>query len=203
MLSWFQFRRRQKEIFIKMSEIDNQISKKVSQVINLIETKDYSSRELITYFNNIMDYPSITEFERELLVKSVETKLRTKFPNAATKIFGGKGAKAQEILEGIFKELEDEFDWSNNRVGSRVKVGGSMINGTVFVCWYISYKNEEGINTGFQYVQETPEDVPFFEIDFRIMGEDKNNAPNNKRFPIEQMEDAISLYKENLRKVIL
>ena len=186
-----------------MSEIDNQVSKKVSQVINLIETKDYSSRELITYFNNIMNYPSISDLERELLVKSVEIKLRTKFPNAATKIFGGKGAKAQEILEGIYKELEDEFDWSNNRVGSRVKVCGSMINGTVFVCWYISYKNDKGINTGFHYVQKTPNDDPFFEIDFRILGKDENNELEKKRFPIEQMEDAISLYKENLKKVIL
>ena len=78
-----------------------------------------------------MNYPSISDLERELLVKSVEIKLRTKFSNAATKIFGGKGARRKKFWRNFTKELEDEFDWSTNRVGSRVKVCGSMINGTV------------------------------------------------------------------------
>ena len=186
-----------------MNVTNDQISKKVSQVLNLIETKDYTSKELITYFNNITNYPSLSDLERELLIKSVEIKLRTKFPNIATRIFGGKGEKAQEVLEKIFKNLENEFDWSNNRVGNRVKVCGSMINGTNFICWYISYKNKKGVNTGLHYVQKTPKDDAFFEIDFRILGKESNNEKNIKRFPIEFEKDAISLFKENLKRVII
>ena len=47
---------------------------------------------------------------------------------------------------------------------------------------HISYKNDKGINTGFHYVQKTPNDDPFFEIDFRILGKDENNELEKKRF---------------------
>ena len=50
----------------------NSISSKVSKVINLIETKDLSKKELINYFNNINNYPSISENERERLIEVVE-----------------------------------------------------------------------------------------------------------------------------------
>ena len=83
---------------------------------------------------------------------------------------GGKGGKAQEILEDIFASLEKEFDWTQNRVGNRVKVCGSMINGTNYICWYISYKNIDGFNAGFHYIQKSPKDDPMFEIDFRGVG---------------------------------
>ena len=50
----------------------NSISSKVSKVINIIETKDLSKKELINYFNNINNYPSISENERERLIEVVE-----------------------------------------------------------------------------------------------------------------------------------
>ena len=65
----------------------NSISSKVSKVINLIETKDLSKKELINYFNNINNYPSISENERERLIEVVE-KMRVNFPNTAKNIRG-------------------------------------------------------------------------------------------------------------------
>ena len=64
----------------------NSISSKVSKVINIIETKDLSKKELINYFNNINNYPSISENERERLIEVVEKKMRVNFPNTAKKI---------------------------------------------------------------------------------------------------------------------
>ena len=57
---------------------------------------------------------------REYLIHSVEKKIRLKFPYKAKKILGGKSAKAQELLEEIFKSLKQEFDWSKNIVGNKV-----------------------------------------------------------------------------------
>ena len=85
---------------------------------------------------NIKNYAGISEYEREYLVDAVEKKIRVKFPNKAKKILGGKSAKAQELLDEVYKNLTQEFDWSNNNVGNKVKVGGSMISGKEFVCWY-------------------------------------------------------------------
>ena len=55
------------------------ISSKVQNVINMIETKDFSKQELINYFNNINSYPDISDIEREELVKVVEKKMRIQF----------------------------------------------------------------------------------------------------------------------------
>ena len=54
-------------------------------MINIIETKDLSKKELINYFNNINNYPSISENERERLIEVVEKKMRVNFPNTAKK----------------------------------------------------------------------------------------------------------------------
>ena len=67
----------------------NSISSKVSKVINIIETKDLSKKELINYFNNINNYPSISENERERLIEVVEKKIRGNFTNKGKKKLGG------------------------------------------------------------------------------------------------------------------
>lgn len=66
----------------------NSISSKVSKVINIIETKDLSKKELINYFNNINNYPSISENERERLVEVVEKKNESKFSKYCKKNIG-------------------------------------------------------------------------------------------------------------------
>ena len=177
-------------------------SSKVQNVINMIETKDFSKQELINYFNNINSYPDISDIEREELVKVVEKKMRIQFPNSAKKILGGKSKKAQEFLEEIFSELKRDFDWSDNKVGSHVKPGGSMISGKEYVCWYISYKNESGFSTGIHYRQNTPETDPILEIDFRKVGKDHEKYRDVKILPVELKDDALKIYKENLKKII-
>ena len=59
---------------------DKNISPKVQRVLDLIQTHENSKTELINYFNNINNDPSISDYEREVLVKAVETEMRTKFP---------------------------------------------------------------------------------------------------------------------------
>ena len=77
-----------------------------------------------------------------------------------------------------------------------------MISGKEYVCWYISYKNEDGYSTGLHYRQLTPGTDPFLEIDFRKVGKNFENETKLKKFPVELKEDAFSLFQEYLIKII-
>ena len=77
-----------------------------------------------------------------------------------------------------------------------------MINGTNYICWYISYKNIDGFNTGFHYIQKSQKDDPIFEIDFRGVSKQKEVQRKVDHFPIELREDAINFYKIYLSQLI-
>ena len=177
------------------------ISEKVSKVEQSIEKED-KIKVLQSWYDNIKNYAGISEYEREYLVDAVEKKIRVKFPNKAKNILGGKSAKAQELLDEVYKTLTQEFDWSNNNVGNKVKVGGSMISGKEFVCWYISYKNDEGYSTGLHYRQKTAEDDPYLDVDYRRVGKDYENDREVKIFPVQLKDEAVNLFRENLKKTI-
>lgn len=46
-------------------------------------------------------------------------------------------------MEEINNILTKEFDWSNNDVDTRVKIGGDMISARSSVSYYISYKGKK------------------------------------------------------------
>ena len=180
----------------------SKISEKVLKVEKSIEKED-TIKVLQSRYDNIKNYAGITEYEREYLVDAVEKKIRVKFPNKAKKILGGKSAKAQELLDEVYKTLTQESDWSNNNVGNKVKVGGSMISGKEFVCWYISYKNDNGYSTGLHYRQKTAEDDPYLDVDYRRVGKDFEKDREVKIFPIQLKDEAVNLFKEYLKKTII
>ena len=182
---------------------DKAISQLTQKSLNHIETKELSKTELINFFNNINNSTKITDYEREVLTEAVEKKMRVKFPKSAKTILGGKNAKAQELLEEIFNVLKKEFDWSNNKVKTKVKVGGKMISGEWFVDWYISYKNSDGYSTGFTYIQKKPEEDPFLLVNYERVGKKyENETKEEKSFPVELKGDALNLYKNFLSKTI-
>ena len=181
----------------------NEISQLAQKSLNHIETKELSKTELINFFNNINNSTKITDYEREVLTEAVEKKMRVKFPKSAKAILGGKSAKAQELLEEIFSVLKKEFDWSNNKVKTKVKVGGKMISGEWFVDWYISYKNNDDYSTGFGYIQKKPEEDPFLSIHYGRVGKKyENETKEEKNFPVELKDDALNLYRNFLTKTI-
>ena len=85
----------------------------------------------------------------------------------------------------------------------RSKVGGSMISGKEFVCWYISYKNDNGYSTGLHYRQKTAEDDPYLDVDYRRVGKDFEKDREVKIFPIQLKDEAVNLFKEYLKKTII
>ncbi|SMF72096.1 hypothetical protein [Candidatus Pelagibacter sp. HIMB1321] len=177
------------------------ISEKVIKVQQLIE-KEEKIKILENWYENIKNHIGISDYEKEYLVSAVEKRIRVKFPNKARKVLGGKSAKAQELLEEIYQSLIKEFDWSQNNVGNKVKVCGSMISGKEFVCWYISYKNNDGYSTGLHFRQKKAEDDPYLDVDYRKVGNEYEKDREVKTFPVQFKDEAINLFRDYLRKVI-
>ena len=176
---------------------------KFKQTKTILETREFDFPQLKNFHNNISKFPDITEYEREQLIEVVTGLIHTKFPKRAKSIFGGKSEKAKVLLEEVFNQLKQEFDWSKNKIGTRVKVGGDMIAGRQHVCWYISYRNENGINTGFVYRQLNPTDESFIEVYKRQVGKVKEIAEEIKNFPLEQKDEALDLFKGHLKNTII
>lgn len=178
-------------------------SKQFKQTKLILETREFDFPQLKNFHNNISNFPDLSDYEREELIKIVTEIIHTKFPKRAKGIFGGKSEKAKALLIPICDQLKEEFDWSKNKIGSYVKVGGDMIAGRQHVCWYISYKNENGINVGFVYRQLTATDEPFIEVYKRQVGKVKEIEDEKKNFYLEQKDEALELYKSYLINVII
>ena len=184
-------------------ENDKKITEKVLKIKGIIENKEYKIKELQNFYNNINNSKEISEYEKEFLTEIVEKKIRVEFPSKAKKILGGKSEKAKGLLEEVMVDLLKEFNWSNNEVKTKVKAGGSMISGKEFVCHYISYKNEVGYSTALAYIQKTPEEDPYLEVHYRKVGKDSEQDKEEKIFPVQLKDEAVSLYKTYLSKTIL
>ena len=186
-----------------MNEKVDKISQEVLEVKECIETEELSIKQLQNYYNNASKYSKITDYEKEFLIDVITKKMRIKHPRHANKILGGKSEKAKELLLKIFDLLKKEFDWSKNKVKSKVKAGGHMISGEYDVVWYISYKNVENYSTAFVYWQKTPESDPYLEVSYRRVGKDYENEREAKEFPVGAEEDALNLYRSFLSKTII
>ena len=184
-------------------ENDKKITEKVLKIKGIIETKEYKIKELQNFYDNINNSKDITEYEKEFLTEIVEKKIKIQFPNKAKKMFGGKSEIAKELLEEVLIDLLKEFDWSNNKVDTKVKAGGSMISGKEYVCHYISYKNYNAYSTGFAYKQTKVEDDAFLEVHYRKVGKGYEKDKEEKIFPVQLKDEAINLFKEHLKKTIL
>ena len=118
------------------------------------------------------------------------------------------GGDTDEAIAGLLHDaVEDQggektLKLIKKKFGNKVKVGGSMISGKEFVCWYISYKNDDGYSTGLHYRQKTAEDDPYLDVDYRRVGKDYEKDREIKIFPIQLKDEAVNLFREYLTKTI-
>lgn len=182
---------------------ENNVSDKVLKIKEIIENKEYKIKELQNFYNNINNSKEISEYEKEFLTEIVEKKIRIEFPSKAKKILGGKSEKAKELLDEVMVNLLKEFNWSNNRVKTKVKAGGTMISGKEFVCHYISYKNEDNYSSGLVYRQKTPDEDTHLEVYYKKVGKDSDQNKKEKIFPVQLKDEAVTLFREYLREVII
>ena len=181
-----------------------EISERVKKALKAIKEKEYSKDELRIFYNNVVDRDDINDDEKEILTYEIELKIRNSEPSLAKEIFGPKETKAREFLDPLFSDLFKEYDWSNNVDKSHVKACGHMINGSKYVCLYISYKNNLAISTAISYEQITPSENPFIKVNIRQVrkGNIESKMIEEKLYPIESEEEAVKHFKKNLSDTI-
>ena len=181
-----------------------EISERVKKALKAIKEKEYSKDELRILYNNVVDRDDINDDEKEILTYEVELKIRNSEPSLVKEIFGPKETKAREFLDPLFSDLFKEYDWSNNVDKSHVKACGHMINGSKYVCLYISYKNNLGISTAISYEQITPSENPFISVKLRQVrkGNIESKMIEEKLYPVESEEEAVKHFKKNLSDTI-
>ena len=179
------------------------ISDKVLKIKSIIESKldIWTLKEFQNFYQNIDISNDINEYEKEFLAEICAKIIAERFPKRdSKKILGDKGVEGKAFIEEILNILIKEFDWSGNAVDTRVKNGGDMISGKVSVCYYVSYKNKKNnINSGFHYRQKTVDSDPYLEVDFRVVG---TNKKESEIFPVALRDEALTLYKSYLTKII-
>lgn len=181
---------------------ENDISPLVRQTLERIETKDYDWGQLSTYYENTLKFTDITEYERELIVQALESKIRLKNPRKAKSLFGPKDAEARSLLQCIYERTASECDLSANRVGNGVKTGGDMIAGKAYVDVYISYKNEDKWHAGLGFYQTSAEAEPKLRV--RLYQGRENNAEGREmnEYPVNDLETAAQKYTKHLERII-
>jgi len=185
-----------------MNEIKKDVSERVLKIKSIIEENKHlwKLQEIQNFYNNILNNKDITDYEKEFLAEPCEKLISEKFPKKnPRRILNNKSLEAKELLEEVHNIVTKEFNWSKNSVKNGVKPSGHMIGGKISVGWYMSYKNENKVNTGFGYIKEKEESEPYIKVDYRMVGQDFNEE---KIFPIQLKDDALVLFKNYLSKVI-
>ena len=177
------------------------ISNEVKNALALINLcKD--ARRLRNIYVNLQNYGPITEEDREILLHAIEHKMREIDPARATKVFGPGDGDARQFLQVVYEGIASRYDLSQNRVRAGAKFGGNMLTGKKYVDLYISYKNSNSVNTGFSWIQETIDTVPFLTVDVRHVGGHDGIPDQSRKFEIEQKDLAAEFYEETLRKIL-
>tara|TARA_B100001057_G_scaffold488927_1_gene574185 strand:- start:314 stop:889 length:576 start_codon:yes stop_codon:yes gene_type:complete len=181
------------------------VSENVKRILSLIKNKDYSKKELHTFYENINNEykkEKITEFEFEILIQELEHRVRITQPRLSKILFGPKDEKVRISLREFLEELKVTFDFSNNFVGSHVKTGGSMINGTKYIDVYISYKNKDKWHCSFAYVQDDANSNLYIMIRKYQGGLMNKESVSQSNYEIEDIEKAKMVFIEHLEEII-
>lgn len=177
------------------------VTAKVQNVLSLIRASS-SPKPLLRLYENAIKYPSISEFERELIVEEIELKLREISPSQATKVFGPKDATAREFLETVFASISREFNLQENEVRNGVKVGGDMISGRKHIDMYISYKNAAKWNVGLAWMQDSVASDSYLRFRRYQNGLSNSESFSEKNFSVSESDMAVKYYSVALKEII-
>ena len=181
------------------------VSENVVRILNLIKNKEYNKKELQSFYENINNEYSkgkITDFEFEILIQELEKRVRITQPRLSKTLFGPKDDKVRTLLREFLDELKVTFDFSNNYVGSHVKTGGSMINGTKYIDVYISYKNKDKWHCSFAYLQDQANSNLYIMVRKYEGGMMNKESVSQSNYEIEDIEKAKLVFIENLEEII-
>jgi len=177
-------------------------SDRVLRALDVIERGQLSRKGLQNFYDNANRDPDLTEAEREAVISALEARIRVTSPRDAKALFGPKDAEARAILVRINEALAQDFDLSGNTVGSGVKTGGDMISGNVYVSVYISYKGVDRRHATLGVFQRSAEIAPIFVVRLYQTGRDVSELELRQEFPIDEMHEAVALYRAHLMRVL-
>ena len=181
------------------------VSENVVRILNLIKNKEYNKKELHSFYENINnEYKKgkITDYEFEILIQHLEQRVRITQPRLSKVLFGPKDEPVRKLLKEFLEELKVDFDFSNNKVGSHVKTGGFMINGTKYIDVYISYKNKDKWHCSFAYVQDQVDSNPYIMTRKYQGGMMNKESVSEIIHEIENIDKAKLVFTENLEEII-
>ena len=178
---------------MKNSNENINLSETVIRILKLIKNRNYNKKELHTLYENInneFDKDKITDHEFEILIQELEKRIRLTQPRLSKILFGPKDEPVRKLLEEFLSELKNSFDFSKNNVGSHVKTGGNMINGTRYIDVYISYKNNKKWHCSFAYLQDLIDTDPYLRTRKYQGGMSNKDSLLETRYEIENLENA-------------
>jgi len=184
----------------------NNLSEIVIRILTLIQNKDYNKKQLHTFYENINNEyvkDNITDYEFEILIEELEKRIRLTQPRLSKTLFGPKDESIRKLLEEFLIELKSNFDFSKNNVGSHVKTGGNMINGTRYIDVYISYKNDEKWHCSFAYLQDFIDTDPYLRIRKYQGGMSNKDSLLENCYEIENIETAKLEFIKVLEKILI
>ena len=168
-----------------------EISPRVLKALSLIEQGDLNKSQLINMYNNCLRDGDLTEEESELLISAIEKAMRIVAPKEATKFFGPKDSEPKKLLQAIYDKLRNTYDLSDDILPRKgVKTGGRIMSGDAFIDIYISYKSPDKWNVGMGYIQLSPKEEPFFEINLNQTCTNKSDNGEKHEFTLVQQQEA-------------
>ncbi len=164
-------------------------------LIDKVKSGRFSEQELINLYRNAEERDAVEVLE------AIKLHMRAKFPRAANRIFGAKQTDAQIKLEGVLARLSEKFDLAKNRVGSRVKAGGEMLSGNLYLDLYISYKNENQDGAALALTQDSVDSELVVNVQRYKTGQGAFRT--EKKFTMDDFPLAEAEYEEHLKGILL
>ena len=180
-----------------------QFSSRVLRALELIETRDFTRKEMRTFYENAMRDLTITEIEREAVIAALERRVRITAPRDAVAMFGPKDTEARSMLSEFHDKLAGELDLSKNMVRAGVKTGGEMIRGDAYVSVYISYKSADRRHVSLEYLQRSQDTDPTLLVRFYQTGTGATEPGLREEFSATDWELAQARYRQHLALLLV
>ncbi|GGA42580.1 hypothetical protein GCM10011499_10150 [Pelagibacterium lentulum] len=180
---------------MKTEELKNLVDKHIAA----IEGGTMTPERMVALYGNIDRQEALDEIDRERLAAAIEQTLRSQAPRQATKLFGPKDEEARQMLQLLWDQVEQEFDLTGNHHRNGVKIGGAMINGTLHLDVYLSYRNGAKETASINVRQLDAASDRFIEVRKSLVG---GEVIYERSYSIAQYRPAFDDFREQLSSVL-
>lgn len=166
----------------------------IEHALRNIEEDRLDEKQLLSLLNNAI------EKNHTVLIDKIKLKLRIKHPRAANKRFGSKERDVVDTLTATYNMVKEQFDLIGNNVKNGVKAGGPMKTGERYLCYYISYKNDQGHACALTVNQKTVDSEVYCIVKDYVVGDDTQIV--ERRFDMGLYNEAVLCYIQLLKEIV-